>query len=112
MILQKRQSGITVRVLRSAFCVLRSAFYNRGAGDALEVAPQADHSEPRRSGDQLLDRCGLTETDLEHQRPARLQAMRSLLDEPPDHVEAVNTRKQRDRRLIIADFGLERRAIS
>src|SRR5262249_22261588 len=59
-----------------------------------------------------LDGIRLTEADLEDEGAVLLQARRRLRDEAADDVEAVRACEERHRRLVIADLGLQTRAIA
>ena len=60
----------------------------------------------------LLDGVVLTEPELEDQVAAGSQAAGACCDQPRDDVEAVVAAEQRDARLVVADFRLQRRAIA
>ena len=51
----------------------------------------------------------LAEAELEDEIAAGTEAARRLPDQPREEIEAVGAAEQRDRRLVIAHFGLQRR---
>src|SRR5207237_8614496 len=105
MILQKRQSSMVVvgrlvvsrwswsSVVSRPLVALVRRFggspCNRDSGDFLQVAPQGDHCEAGRPGDQLRDRVGLTESEFEQQQAARSKTRFRLRQEAANDGDAV-----------------------
>ena len=85
---------------------------NRDSGDFLQVAPQGDHCEAGRPGDQLRDRVGLTESEFEQQQAAGSKTRFRLRQESSNHVEAVVAGEERGCGLVVDHLRLQRRSIA